>query len=340
MTDFLIGDEVSFVSDNLRGRVIAILGKDRYTVELSDGFDIPVSANEIVLNKRLKSAEISTSTISSAPGRVSVPAADKAVQGNVVSQSHSLTFSIDSVSSANPLVRISYYNQFSDDIFLAIYTFKDAQRKIVLKSPLKPSETISLPPRLLSDLDLLPDWEMILIEVPEIADSLPVAQIFSARLKASNILKADAASAKSPRRNYELLWIRQEEIKTESVIKPDPVAPMISATPAARMIIPDRNSIYVEAVTKVIDLHINTITTKRVTEGYALNLQMERFTESLERAIVQHEPKIIFIHGLGSGILKSKIRDYLGNHKEVEGFDDADSRKFGQGATEVTLKIV
>lgn len=42
-----IGDSVSFMSDNTKGTIVAILSKDEYEVELLDGFSIPANRIEI-----------------------------------------------------------------------------------------------------------------------------------------------------------------------------------------------------------------------------------------------------------------------------------------------------
>ena len=42
-----VGDKVSFMSDNTKGTIAALLSKDQYEVELDDGFSIPASRVEI-----------------------------------------------------------------------------------------------------------------------------------------------------------------------------------------------------------------------------------------------------------------------------------------------------
>jgi dsDNA-specific endonuclease/ATPase MutS2 len=48
--------------------------------------------------------------------------------------------------------------------------------------------------------------------------------------------------------------------------------------------------------------------------------------------------EIVFIHGVGNGILRMEIHKRLGKHAYVQFFKDAMKEKFGYGATLVKLK--
>jgi dsDNA-specific endonuclease/ATPase MutS2 len=53
-------------------------------------------------------------------------------------------------------------------------------------------------------------------------------------------------------------------------------------------------------------------------------------------AINGHFIKIVFIHGVGNGVLRQTIRDLLRTYEGIE-YSDASYKKFGAGATEVTI---
>jgi dsDNA-specific endonuclease/ATPase MutS2 len=65
---------------------------------------------------------------------------------------------------------------------------------------------------------------------------------------------------------------------------------------------------------------------------------MEHFRTSLDAAIVHQFPDIVFIHGVGNGILKHEIHKALSINKRIQTFMDAHKDKFGYGATKVILK--
>lgn len=88
-----------------------------------------------------------------------------------------------------------------------------------------------------------------------------------------------------------------------------------------------------------IDLHIEKLVpNKRGMSNYdILRMQTETAKRQLEFAIRNRMPKVVFIHGVGEGVLKSEL-DFLFGRYEGITFRDADYQKYGLGATEVYIK--
>ncbi|MEN1784775.1 MAG: Smr/MutS family protein [Bacteroidota bacterium] len=86
-----------------------------------------------------------------------------------------------------------------------------------------------------------------------------------------------------------------------------------------------------------VDLHIQqlTTTTTGMTNFDMLNLQLDTAKRQLEFAIRKRIPKIVFIHGVGEGVLKEELY-YLLKRYPVR-FYDANYQKYGLGATEVYI---
>jgi dsDNA-specific endonuclease/ATPase MutS2 len=87
------------------------------------------------------------------------------------------------------------------------------------------------------------------------------------------------------------------------------------------------------------DLHIEKLVpNKRGMSNYdILTLQAETAKRHIEFAIRNRIPKIVFIHGVGEGILKSELDFLLGRYENIA-FQDGNYQKYGQGATEVFIK--
>jgi dsDNA-specific endonuclease/ATPase MutS2 len=87
------------------------------------------------------------------------------------------------------------------------------------------------------------------------------------------------------------------------------------------------------------DLHIEKLVpNKRGMSNYdILTLQAETAKRHIEFAIRNRIPKIVFIHGVGEGILKSELDFLLGRYDNIV-FQDGNYQKYGQGATEVYIK--
>lgn len=87
------------------------------------------------------------------------------------------------------------------------------------------------------------------------------------------------------------------------------------------------------------DLHIEKLVpNKRGMSNYdILTLQTETAKRHIEFAIRNRIPKIVFIHGVGEGILKAELDFLLGRYDGIY-FQDANYQKYGLGATEVYFR--
>lgn len=87
-----------------------------------------------------------------------------------------------------------------------------------------------------------------------------------------------------------------------------------------------------------VDLHIHHLTdsTKGMTNFDMLNLQLDTARGQLEFAIRKRIPKVVFIHGVGEGVLRQELETLFGRYNNVK-FYDADYKTYGLGATEVRI---
>ena len=67
-----------------------------------------------------------------------------------------------------------------------------------------------------------------------------------------------------------------------------------------------------------------------------LNLQLDTAKRQLDFAIGKRIQRVVFIHGVGQGVLKSELSFLLKKYSGLE-FYEADFQKYGWGATEVYL---
>jgi hypothetical protein len=87
-----------------------------------------------------------------------------------------------------------------------------------------------------------------------------------------------------------------------------------------------------------VDLHIHQLTTneKRMSNHEMLTLQLDTATRQLEFAIRNRIQKVVFIHGVGEGVLKIEL-EYLFRRYDNVKYYEADYQKYGLGATEVYI---
>lgn len=87
-----------------------------------------------------------------------------------------------------------------------------------------------------------------------------------------------------------------------------------------------------------VDLHAHQLTgsTKGMSKHQILNLQIDTVKHKIEFAVKKNIQKVVFIHGVGEGVLKMEL-DYLFSTYDNLKFYDADFKKYGYGATEVYI---
>lgn len=87
-----------------------------------------------------------------------------------------------------------------------------------------------------------------------------------------------------------------------------------------------------------VDLHLHELVEDEtaLSQDEKLRYQIAYFERSLEGAIRNGKRKLIVIHGVGEGILREEVRKTLQYYEGVR-FEDADPRRYGSGATEVTI---
>lgn len=90
--------------------------------------------------------------------------------------------------------------------------------------------------------------------------------------------------------------------------------------------------------TMEVDLHIHQLTnsSRGMANHEMLSLQLETAKRQLEFAMRKRIQRIVFIHGVGEGVLKIEL-EYLFKRYDNLKFYDANYQKYGLGATEVYL---
>lgn len=88
----------------------------------------------------------------------------------------------------------------------------------------------------------------------------------------------------------------------------------------------------------VIDLHIEKLvkSTKGLNPFDMLTKQLDTAKYHLELAMRKRLQKVVFIHGIGDGVLRADLESLFRRYEDIR-FYDADYRKYGQGAVEVYI---
>ena len=90
--------------------------------------------------------------------------------------------------------------------------------------------------------------------------------------------------------------------------------------------------------TMEVDLHIHQLVDneRHLSKYDKLTLQLDTAQRQLDFAINKRIQKMVFIHGVGEGVLKMELETLFGRYDNVK-FYAADFQKYGLGATEVYI---
>ena len=89
-----------------------------------------------------------------------------------------------------------------------------------------------------------------------------------------------------------------------------------------------------------VDLHIEELidNANGLSNREILEIQLDKFYREMDTAIKNHVKRIVFIHGVGNGVLKQEITKKLKSKYARFNFQDASFKEYGYGATMVILR--
>jgi len=88
-----------------------------------------------------------------------------------------------------------------------------------------------------------------------------------------------------------------------------------------------------------VDLHIHHLvpSTRGMSNFDMLTIQLDTAKRQLEFAMRKRIQKVVFIHGVGAGVLKEELYYLFRKYPNIDWFD-ADYQKYGLGATEIYIR--
>lgn len=338
--DFSIGDKVRYLNDVGGGTVVKIL--DSQLVEINDenGFDIPVLKSELVLVSKGEKPTSSKPKVEAEPMPEIVATTDTdeiegndspnllfafvPENGNVLSDN----FEVYLINDCNYHFLYTVHGKTANSLSLTDAGVADANTKILLTKATKQelsklstftiqgcyykrNQTGTIPP-VQEDLKFNPVKlskpgtykDNDFFNEPAIIISIGVGSMEQA---VNEIPEADLKAL-----------VSQEKQKR----------PRLSKKPVKK-----------EDLIKEIDLHIHELVDDEagLTSGDILDIQVKAFKKAMEEAILDKTKKVVFIHGVGQGVLKMKLRLILDRDYKKYQYQDASFAKYKFGATMVEL---
>ena len=345
---FKIGDKVKFLNEVGGGTITKITGSDSVCVESEDGFEIPFSTADIISaeNNSVSSSEeshVSARTYEKQDWSLhkeekkesDIPASSKKTESGFF-------FGFLPEDSKNPLSgRIEVYLINNSDFYL-LYQFSHFNGKEYVSQKygeMHPNSRVLLETISRIDINELPDYcfQIVYFKNSEPSMNTPFNQVVkinpvkfykSGSFVDSGLFKEKAMLFDLKRNTFSGAIEELSGKEVKKVLREKDPAPVVRT-----------NTVSPEVIE--VDLHINELLDNMtgLSAKEMLEYQMKIFKEKMEDAIASKKvKKIIFIHGLGNGVLKQKIRHELTAKYKKYYFQDASFSEYGYGATMVILK--
>ena len=325
-----IGDKVRLVHGREEGIVYAFLPGNVVEVEIEDGFRIPVLKNEIVTISPVESQRLVKASDSQKIGSQS----DKIVSRAPAFAEKGIYLAFASVN--DRAVTVHLINN-TDWIlpFTAISQDQSVQTGLAAGA-LQPRSAQKLSELLIKGFEAWPTFDFKILYYREGKFNLPLPLNKKLKCRAQSFYKSKGQAPVLGREAF-VYQLDEENLKKEEVVS-DALLPdvlrsrMMGGAEAEKALLAKPEN--------VVDLHIEKIQKdiSGLNNDGILKIQLATFESSLESAIANGMEEITFIHGSGSGVLRTELHRRLGKNQHVQYYKDAQKEKFGYGATLVKIK--
>lgn len=342
-----VGDRVKFLNDVGGGIVTRFIGKNRVNVENEDGFEIPYPVSELVNidapefdKETAKKPEIQLETTGEKQPQPEITPEGEIINGK---NSPDFYFCLVPTNSKNPVDGDIELYLVNDSNFTVLYHFSHfyEEKNVSVKHGTVPSNSrIILESLGRNDLNELPVYGFQLIYFRN--EEKDWHESISKKIKVNPVKFYKETSFPANRffkSNAMVLQITQNLLSAEiDKLTDDDFKKVVQQKSEEKKEIQKVKKQNPEVVE--VDLHINQLMDNAygLSKLEMLQLQKDRVESEMRSAIQSGVEKVIFIHGVGQGVLKQEIAKLLKTKFPKYRFQDASFQEYGYGATMVVLR--
>lgn len=347
-----IGDKVKFLNDVGGGTVTSIQSKNVVVVENYDGFEIPYMISQLVKIEDVEpkySSKKAVSTEEKVERKESKPVEkQKPVRQNVIISGNDepkFFLAFYPTDQKNPIGGEIEVHLVNDSNFTLLYQYahrSDSGFETIDSGVLEANTKSYLEGFSQSDLTNLPRFCFRIIPFLSKYSSLPAPIVKELTVQGTKFYKESCYkkteffsgrsmvfSILSDPLEDEIGKLTDKDFK--AVVNEKDKANRPETEPKPKKRTPE----IVE-----VDLHIEELidTTAGLSHHEIMEIQMDRFHSEMKSAIEKGVKRIVFIHGVGNGILKQEIQKKMKSTYAKYYFQDASFQEYGYGATMVILR--
>lgn len=340
-----VGDRVKFIDDVGGGIVTGFIGKNMVNVENADGFEVPYPVSMLInvddpdLNRR--------DTVAAKPvdEPVPPPRKEEKLQGHVLAgkDSPDFYFCLVPYDSKKPVGGDVDLFLVNDSNFTVMYRYghySNEQFTTVKFGQVFPNTRVELETLGREDLVELPDYSFQLLFFKEEEKELHPAISKKFRINPVKFYKERSfVPNRFFRKNALIFQIAENILDTElDKLTRDDLKKVIKAK--EKTVQEQKKAKPVQQEIIEVDLHINELIDDAtgLSNKEILEIQLEKVEHEMQAAIQSRTKRIVFIHGVGQGVLKQEVSKLLKGKFPKFSFQDASFKEYGYGATMVMLR--
>ncbi|SHJ29468.1 Smr domain-containing protein [Tangfeifania diversioriginum] len=338
------GDKVKFLNDVGGGIVTGFIGKNMVNVENEDGFEIPYPISQLI---NMSDPDLNKSDRGTAP-QIEEETEDEEYEeetGEIIEgkDSPDFYFCFVPTDDKNPLAGeielflvndsnftlLFHYAHFSEDVYETVeYGTVQPNSKKLLESIAE------------NDISDLPEYffNVIFFRDEDTEKRQPVSKKF----KVNPVKFYKEKSFHSNlffERNAMIFQITENLLNTEINKLTDDDFRKVVKSKEQKTVKKKPERRRDEEIIEV-DLHIHELLDNPagLSNKEILDIQLEKVKNEMQSAIQSRAIRIVFIHGVGQGVLKQEVAKLLKSKYPKYTFQDASFKEYGYGATMVMLR--
>lgn len=337
------GDKVRFLNDVGGGKVTSFINKNMVNVMGDDGFEIPHPISQlVVVGSSVKDSADASAKKKSETIKKAEPVEIKIIKGK---ENPDFYFCFVPENNLNPVNGNIGLYLINDSNFYLLYHYSHLRSSgyITKKYGLvNPNSKKILEKITENDFGDLPEFgfQILWFMAKGQFTCEPVSRKF--KINPLKLYKETTFQNNSFFENKALVFQITKNIQDVEIEKltQDDLRKIVKEKEQETEKIPIQKTISKTIETVEIDLHIHELleSTLGLTNGEMLEIQLKKVETEMNTAIQKGVKRIVFIHGVGQGVLKQEITKLLQSKFGKFYFQDASFREYGYGATMVILK--
>lgn len=345
------GDRIRFLNEVGGGTVTRIEGSLVF-VEDEDGFEVPISASEVVVIEKAGGAGNAAGSKGAAPQQavsvnenVSEPEAYHEELEDEEQDDFHPRFFLAYIKTGNNQTEEGKVQAYiiNDSNYYCSYLIswlgEDGYMHALHQGIIEPNTKLPLDEQSARELDVTYDIQLILFKkgkpYPAVA---PVSTSLS--IKARRFYKENSFRANDFFYQPAVLFsIIKNELEKKMDLLTEKETKAIILEKESGDVAPPKAKRKSTPELLEVDLHIHELIDSVVglSNGEMLQIQMDKFQVVMDDNKNAKGRRIVFIHGVGNGILKTEIRKQLDRKYKGINYQDASFREYGYGATMVIV---